>query len=139
MTSGSLLGAAGTTTSNAITIGSAGGSSTTIAGWNFFGESSPTTSAADLFHASIDSPNSLTRGSTATSSSASNSFRTAGFQNDGISTSNNDYFQLTLSATSGYTLSLSTIDATFNGTSTFYASPGVTSQFAYSLDGSAFT
>src|SRR5439155_7269526 len=36
-------------------------------------------------------------------------------------------------------VSLSTIDAKFGGTSTFFASPGVTSQFAYSLDGTNFT
>ena len=33
---------------------------------------------------------------------------------------------------------MSSIDASFNGTATFYAVPGVTSQFAYSLDGSNF-
>ena len=110
-----------------------------VAGWNFFGESSPATSAADLFSASLDSSNLLTRGATAGTSSASNSFRTTGFKNDGISVANTDYFQLTLSAATGFTLSLTTIDATFNGTNTFFASPGVTSQFAYSLDGTIFS
>src|SRR5207237_2589528 len=65
--------------------------------------------------------------------------RTTGFQNNGISTANNDYFQTTLSAASGFTLSLSTIDARFAGTSTYAAAPGVMSQFAYSLDGNNFT
>ena len=36
-------------------------------------------------------------------------------------------------------MSLHTIDASFIGTSTFYATPGVTSQFAYSLNGTNFT
>jgi hypothetical protein len=35
-------------------------------------------------------------------------------------------------------LSLSAIDARFAGTATFRASPGVSAQFAYSLDGSTF-
>ena len=68
-----------------------------------------------------------------------NSFRTQGFQNNGISTANTDYFQFTLSATAGNLLSLSTIDARFAGTATFAAAPGVTSQFAYSTDGINFT
>jgi hypothetical protein len=86
----------------------------------------------------MDASNSMTRGSGATSSSAGNSFRTTGFQNNGISTSNTDYFQITLSANSG-TMSLSSISAKLAGTATFAASPGVSSQFAYSLDGSTFT
>src|SRR6185503_14583835 len=56
-----------------------------------------------------------------------------------ISTANTDYFQITLSSASGFTVSLSAIDANFNGTASFFASPGVTSQFAYSLNGSTFT
>ncbi|MBK7966273.1 MAG: hypothetical protein IPK10_13970 [Bacteroidetes bacterium] len=36
-------------------------------------------------------------------------------------------------------MSLSTLDARFAGTASFTASPGVTSQFAYSFDGSTFT
>jgi hypothetical protein len=110
-----------------------------IAAWDFFGESSPATSSADIFDANLDSSNLLTRGSGAAASTATNSFRTQGFQNNGISTANTDYFQFTLSASSGNTLSLSTIDARFAGTATFAASPGVTCQFAYSLDGVVFT
>jgi hypothetical protein len=82
-------------------------------------------SSADIFDANLDSSNLLTRGSGAAASTATNSFRTQGFQNNGISTANTDYFQFTLSASSGNTLSLSTIDARFAGTATFAASPGV--------------
>lgn len=110
-----------------------------IAAWDFFGESSPATSAADVYNSNLDASNLLTRGAGAASSAASNSFRTTGFQNNGISTANTDYFQFTLSAAPGFKLSLSTIDARFNGTASFFASPGVTSQFAYSLDGTTFT
>lgn len=110
-----------------------------IAGWNFNGENSPVSSSADTFNASLDSSSSITRGAGAASSAGANSFRTAGFQNDGISTANNDYFQVTLSAASGFTLSLSTIDARFSGSDAFARTPGVTAQFAYSLDGSSFT
>lgn len=110
-----------------------------IAAWNFFGESSPATSTADVYNASLDASNVMTRGSGAASSSASNSFRTTGFQNNGIATSNTDYFQFTLSAATGNTLSLTTIDTRVTGTATFCASPGVTQQYAYSLDGSTFT
>ncbi len=111
-----------------------------IAAWDFFGETTGVaTSSADLFNVNLDSSGDITRGSAAPASTANHSFRTAGFQNDGIAVSNTDYFQITLSAATGHTLSLSTIDAKFAGTPTFYASPGVTSQFAYSLDGSTFT
>ncbi len=118
------------------------GAKAQIAGWNFFGESittNPTTSTADLFSASLDSSNLLSRGAGAAASAGANSFRTVGFQNNGIAITNTDYFQFTLSATDGNTLSLSTIDATFAGTASFVAAPGVTSQFAYSLDGTNFT
>lgn len=111
-----------------------------LAGWDFFGISSPATCAATYFNSNlISTSNSITRGSGASASSGGNSFRTTGFQNNGIATTNTDYFQITLQAASGYKLSLSSIDAQFIGTNTFYASPGVTSQFAYSLDGTNFT
>ncbi|MFN4254329.1 MAG: hypothetical protein ACK4Q5_04930, partial [Saprospiraceae bacterium] len=97
-----------------------------IAAWNFFGQSSPATFAATTFDANLVSTgnaSNITRGTGAGASTGSNSFRTQGFQNNGISTSNTDYFQVTLAAASGYKVSLSTIDANFAGTSTFYASP----------------
>lgn len=81
----------------------------------------------------------ITRGTGAGGSQANNSFRTTGFKNEGISTANSDYFQITLSAAPGGTLSLSTLDARFAGTATFCVSPGVSAQFAYSLDGTTFT
>jgi hypothetical protein len=112
-----------------------------IAAWDFFGQSSPATFAATTFNSNLVSTsdaNNITRGAGAAASTASNSFRTTGFQNNGISTANTDYFQVTLTATTGYSLSLSSIDARFAGTAGFYASPGVTSQFAYSLNGSDF-
>jgi hypothetical protein len=113
--------------------------SSLIAGWDFFGENTGVaTSPADVFDANLDSSSSVTRGAGAAASTANNSFRTTGFENNGISTANNDYFQVTLSAANGFMLSLSTIDARFAGTATFRASPGVSAQFAYSLDGTTF-
>jgi hypothetical protein len=113
-----------------------------IASWNFFGQSSPTTLAATSFNANLVSAagaNTLTRGSAAVSSTGSNSFRTQGFQNNGIATTNNDYFQITIQPAAGYKTSLAAITANFIGTASFYLSPGVSSQFAYSLDGTNFT
>ena len=110
-----------------------------IAAWDFFGETSPATSSADVFSADLDSSPTMTRGTGAASSTGSNSFRTTGFQNNGIATTNTDWFQITLSAVPGKTLSLSTINARFAGTSSFAVSPGVSHQFSYSLDGTNFT
>lgn len=113
-----------------------------LAGWNFNGLSSPATATATTFSASLSTAsngNVITRGPGATASTASNSFRTTGFQNNGISTSNTDYFQIRLTPTTGNVVSLSGINARFNGTAGFFASPGVTSQYAYSLDGTNFT
>ena len=113
-----------------------------IAAWDFFGQSLPVTCAATSFNSNLVSANgagNITRGPGAAASGGANSFRTTGFQNNGISTANTDYFQITLQASPGYKLSLSTLDAKFNGTSSFFASPGVTIQFAYSLDGTTFT
>lgn len=110
-----------------------------IAGWDFTGASAPATFAATTYNANLDASNLVTRGATAAASAGANSFRTTGFQNNGISVANTDFFQITLSAATGYTMSLSTIDARLVGTGTFAASPGVTSQFAYSTDGTTFT
>lgn len=109
-----------------------------IAAWDFTGESSPNTSLSDTSTSVLSSVPNLVRGPNAASSSGSNSFRTTGFQNNGISTSNTDYFQ-TFVTSNTHNLSLRNIEARFVGTSTFFASPGVTSQFAYSLDGVNFT
>ena len=113
-----------------------------IAAWDFFGQSSPATVAATTFNTNLStasSANLVTRGSGAALSSGSNSFRTVGFQNNGIAVTNTDYFQITLKPLSGFTMSLSTIDAKLIGTATFCVTPGVASQFAYSLDGTTFT
>lgn len=112
-----------------------------IAAWDFTGvggTSLPTHPAA-VYNVGLDASNLVTRGPGANWSTGSNSFRTVGFQNNGIATTNTDFFQVTLSATSGNSLSLSSIDARFAGTGTFAASPGVSMQFAYSLDGTTFT
>jgi len=114
-----------------------------IAAWDFTGVGSTSLPvfAATTFNSGLVSTsgaNNITRGATAAWSTANNSFRTTGFKNEGISTSNTDYFQITLTAATGYTFSLSTIDARFAGTPSYCISPGVSSQFAYSLDGSTF-
>jgi uncharacterized repeat protein (TIGR02543 family) len=113
---------------------------TPIAGWDFFGAQSPNSFSATTLDAHLDqSISAITRGPNAQPNSVTNAFSTLGFQNDGISTSNLDYFQVTLKAEAGYLLSLSAINANFNGTNSFFAAPGVTSQYAYSLDDSTFT
>jgi len=112
---------------------------TAFAAWDLTGNNTVNeTVAATVFNANLDSANTLTHG-TNVLNAANNSYRSTQFKNDGISTDNGDYFQITLSASPGYTLSLSTIDAAFNGTSTFYAVSGVSAQFAYSLDETTFT
>lgn len=117
-----------------------------IAGWDLFGAGSattnPTTYAATTFDTKLDNSNNLTnitRGPGAPPSNGGNSFRTTGFQNNGISTSNTDYFQTTLKTDLGYSLNLSSITANLVGTGTFSAAPGVSNQFAYSFDGTNFT
>jgi hypothetical protein len=114
-----------------------------IAAWDFFGEGTATagvvSSAADLWNVNLDGSNLVTRGPGAAASPGTNSFRTQGFQNNGIQLSNTDYFQHTLSSAPGFSLSLSSISARFSGTATFYAAPGVSMQFAYSLDGTNFS
>ena len=125
-----------------IFFNSAGNAQAPIAAWDFTGSSSPVTWPSSIFNANLvtaSSANNVTRGATAAASTGANSFRTQGFKNEGVSTSNTDYFQVTLTAAAGYKLSLSTIDANLTGTSTYCASPGVTSQFAYSLNGTNFT
>jgi hypothetical protein len=85
----------------------------------------------------------VTRGSTALSGAGTNHFKTTGFKNDGISTANTDYYQFTIAPDAGKLVSLTSINANFQQTGLFIdpaVSPsGVTSQFAYSLDGTNFT
>lgn len=110
-----------------------------IAAWDFTGEATVATSTAEVFNANLASSAILTRGPGAVASAGANSFRTQGFQNNGIDVANTDYFENTLTASAGHLLSLSTIDASFAGTGTFSADPGVSMQFAYSLNGTDFT
>ena len=123
----------------AITLSSSLQAQGVIAAWDFTGEDTLATSAADFYSTDLDSSNLLTRGAGAAASAGANSFRTVGFQNNGISVANTDYFQFTLSASAGNTLSLSSIAIRVTGTATFVAAPGVTQQFAYSIDGVTFT
>jgi hypothetical protein len=117
------------------------GSSTeaqTIAGWNFWNDNILVTKTATTANADLLSPIDLTRGPNAPASTGADSYRTTGFRNDGISTANTDFFEVKLSAKPGFEVSLFTIDAIFQGTNTFAVSPGVSNQFAYSLDGINF-
>ena len=109
-----------------------------IAAWDFTGESNVVTSTAEIFNANLDAGGTLTRGPNASASAGNNSFRTTGFQNDGISLTNSDYFEFSLSGAPGSTLSINSIAVRFDGTSTFFASPGATNQFAYSTNGTNF-
>ena len=109
-----------------------------LAAWDFTSESGLATSAADVYDLSLGTAPVLTRGAGAPATAANNTFRTQSFNNDGISIANTDYFQITLSASSGKTLSLSSIDCYLAGTTGYSASPGVQNQFAYSLNGVDF-
>src|SRR5260221_5415798 len=93
-----------------------------IAAWDLTGSNTTATvtATASSFDPGLAGAPVLTRGSGAAASTGNNSFRTVGFKNDGISTANSDYFQTILSAAPGFTMFLSTIDARFNGTSTFF-------------------
>ena len=110
----------------------------TILSWDFSTENTVATSTAEVHDASLDSSIVLTRGAGAAASAGANSFRTAGFKNDGIATANTDYFQFELSADSTHTLSLSTIDYKYAGTATYAGAAGASMQFAYSLDATNF-
>lgn len=129
----------------AISAMGAGANAATLLAWNFTGSAgSQATNIANSIDATLDGSDgnldTLTRGAGAPGNAAANSFRTTNFKNDGISITNTDYFQFAISSTTGYSLSLSTIDGKFGGTST-YSTAGTPSQvqFAYSLDGTNFT
>lgn len=113
-----------------------------LAQWDFFGlntSGTATTVTAKNRDASLNSASGiLTRGAGAPYSNGNDSFRTTGFQNNGISTTNTDYFQTSFTATQEI-LSLTSIKARVIGTSTFTVSPGVQVQFAYSLNGTTYT
>jgi len=117
-------------------------SQSSIANWNFFTNgvsSSPTTASATVADPNLDPGILLARGASAAASAAGNSFRTTGFQNNGIATTNTDYFEFSLSAATGYNLKLTSIIGKGAGTGTYTVSPGVSQQYAYSIDGAAFT
>lgn len=109
-----------------------------IAAWDFTNINSPATAAATIVDTILQSSPLLTRGPAAGACPGNNAFFTTGFDDDGISTANNDYFQFTLTPKPGDTLSLREIDA-FVGNNTAMQVPGVNSQFAYSTDGTNFT
>jgi hypothetical protein len=114
-----------------------------ILDWSFSGTTPIVNQVAnDVIAANLDTGgiyNDLTRGAGAGTSAGGSSFRTTGFQNNGIAVGNTDYFQFIVSAASGYTLSLTGITGAFAGTTTFSADPGVSHQWGYSFDGSSFT
>lgn len=113
-----------------------------LAQWDFFGVTSSaslTTLAATEISPSLNAASAiLSRGPGAAGSAGGNSFRTVGFQNNGIAVTNTDYFQTSFTATENI-LSLTSIRARVIGTSTFTATPGVQIQFAYSLNGTTYT
>ena len=144
VTSAKLLASTGATVGNAVTLaagGGGGGQTVNLQAWDLVGQNSgPVTVATTAFDAGLKSTptyNTLTRGPGAAASTASNSFRTVGFQNNGIALTNTDYFQWIVGSTQSY--SLTSLDARYAGTATFSASPGVTMQFAYSTDGTTFS
>ena len=110
-----------------------------IASWNFTGSSNAVTLTSTNYSVNLSSAPILSRGPGAPASSAANSFRTTGFQNNGISTNSTDYFQTSFTAATGFKVSLASISASLAGTGSFSVSPGTTNQFAYSLDGTNFT
>ena len=150
ITSGNVYAASGKTVSNNITIGNVASSGVTdtaaIQNWNFFGQTGANvTQASNTVASGLDTGtvgsvtyNTLTRGTSATVTAGNNAFRTVGFQNNGIATTNTDYFQWVVSSSS-QNLNLNSITARYNGTATYLASPGVSTQYAYSLDGTNFT
>ena len=73
--------------------------------WDFFGDNSsnrPTMNST--FNATGIDSSVLSRGAGAAASAAANSFRTTGFQNNGISLTNTDYFQWGFTVDTGRSL-----------------------------------
>ncbi|MFZ4456142.1 MAG: beta strand repeat-containing protein [Bacteroidales bacterium] len=113
-----------------------------IAAWCFYGVGSTSIAsfAATTFNSNLVlAKDSITRGAKAAWSVAGNSFRTTGFKSLGFTTDSTDYFEVKIEAVAGKKVSLSTIDAKLAGTASFCATPGVSNQFAYSLNGATFT
>jgi len=112
-----------------------------LAKWDFSGlstASTATTVTAQDINSSLQSGSAvLSRGPDAAWSNGSHTFRTAGFGNDGIATTNTDYFQTSFTASQAI-MSLTSINANIYGSGSFIAMPGASVQFAYSLDNSTY-
>ena len=114
----------------------------TLLEFDFSGSTSAATSNSQnsTFNAAFIQPTTMIRGAGISNNNAGNSFRGTGFSNNGIATTNTDFFEFALTATGTNKFSVESITGNFNGTSTFSASPGVTMAYAYSLDsGATFT
>jgi hypothetical protein len=125
---------------------------TPIAAWNFWTatSTSQTTKQAYIFNSGLVTASSadfVTRGAGAPASGGTSAFRTSGFplttatETNIATAANMAYFQTTIQAAPGKSVSLSTINARFydagpSGTTVgFSSTPGASSQFGYSLDG----
>lgn len=112
--------------------------------WNFYGESSPDTSVADQKNTNLStSTGNLIRGTDAVTNGAGNSFRTTGFKNDGISITNQDYFEtsINLNSSTSKILDLNRITGRVDGTATYFNNnnnAGVDIQFAYNKNNTGF-
>ncbi len=104
------------------------------------GTATPATYTPTAYNSTdLDVASALSRGANAAASAGTNSFRSVGFKNDGIATTNTDYFEFSLSSVAGQALSLTSLVANYNGTASYQASTGVSTQYAYSFNDSAFT
>ena len=116
-------------------------SSNYLIAWSFFGTNKPVSLNPSSTDPSLDGILGLFRGTKAKETDGTNSFRTQSFMNDGISSTNADYFEFSLSVTNGKSLSLGQIQARLKGTDTFVSSnnfAGAANQFAYSTNGGPF-
>lgn len=110
-----------------------------IAGWDFSGAQSPNSFTATTYDTLLSSSNQLTRSAQVPPSPGLHSFRSAGFQNNGISVGNQEYFEFSLSPKPGDTLQLNSISGYTHGFSDDISNNPVLSRFAYSFDAVNFT
>lgn len=110
-----------------------------IVRWDFTGLGALVSAAATYADPGLSAAPVLTRSASAAQSAGANSFRTVKFGNTPITIANANYFEFSLSAASGKKISLSTIDAAYQGTASYFAGAGASNQFAYSLNGGPFT
>jgi hypothetical protein len=109
----------------------------TVLAWELNAATGSETSVNSTTTATGVNTSALTRGTGLTATALANSFNSANFTVSGSSTdaiANNKYVQFTVNATSGKTVSLSTLDANFRRSS---ATAPNTFQWQYSLDGFA--